>query len=475
SLSNASKNLVDGLQVNFQDDGVSSAVMPFMNRFTEKASIPPILQHMVEDEDEDDLGYGSGRRFVLKDSMYSKLTITETPPPYTLVQVNGLFGEGFVDPPGKLSTTSDGNAVVSAYAVDYDMWYMYGFRSTNSISAPFFSDPDSQCAPYAVFNLLQARKNILQGSVEVNVYNEFYQPGDVVYIEDRDLLFYVTEVTHNFSYGSLATTLTLKFGHNPGEYIPTMLDIVGKILYNAQGFSGQFRSSRFDSKDGDHALGAIIAEGSTLEELIAGRRGESNRKILSNILFAASGALNPVSFRRKKPVVELRYYTPGSSDERMARVAEEIQRFLTNPSEFSALTEELMGQPMGDKEAFKMPTPNVIITPVDITSAAGTGPSRSAWTSVRLLESQGVIATETVQLLTDEGQQTTDIPVGDAETLDRLMTDYILDIFLTFQTVDETKEPGVSNNQATQEINEDIEQANIRGGRAVGQPEPYSE
>ena len=157
-------------------------------------------------------GPGSGRRFILTADRIVKLTISENPPPFTMVSVNGLFGQGFTDPPGGLQTSNDGNAVTSAYAVDYDMWYQYGFRAPKSIEAPFFNDRNIQCAPYAVAALLEARENILQGSVGIVGYNEYYQPGDVVYIEDRNLLFYVKAVSHSFSYGSLSTTLELNYG-----------------------------------------------------------------------------------------------------------------------------------------------------------------------------------------------------------------------------------------------------------------------
>src|SRR5690606_25699425 len=118
----------------------------------------------------------------------------------------------------------------------------------NSVEAHWASDPEAQCAPFAVTLLNLARQRIFNGSATISGWNEFYQVGDVVYIEAEDQLFYVEGVSHSFTYDSgLSTTLTLTYGHNPGEYIPTHLDMIGKYLYSAQTFSEQFRSSRFNA------------------------------------------------------------------------------------------------------------------------------------------------------------------------------------------------------------------------------------
>jgi hypothetical protein len=353
----AIRNLKDGVSVNAVPDlgaqnsnnqVVNAVVAPFLNR---KTQIPQILEHMIEYEDEDDLGPGSGRRFILTADRIVSLTISENPPPFTMVSVNGLFGQGFTDPPGGLQTSNDGNAVTSAYAVDYDMWYQYGFRAPKSIEAPFFNDPNIQCAPYAVAALLEARENILQGSVGVVGYNEYYQPGDVVYIEDKNLLFYVKSVSHSFSYGNLSTTLELNYGHSPGEYIPTMLDIVGKVLYSSKGFFDQYRSERFEMLGSAKSLGALtfVSSLSTyttpqgndtrlppstdpLAALLGGRYGERNKNILSNILLYVSGNLNQQTFQNKKPFVKIVYYrTVGSFDSDMFNFATSVKDWLINP------------------------------------------------------------------------------------------------------------------------------------------------
>ena len=128
----------------------------------------------------------------------------------------------------KFASFSDG-LYFFAGATDYDLWRQYGYTSTE-ISAPFLSDAELQCKPYAIFQLQLARANINQASVTV-VGNEFYQPGDVVFIKSKNLLYYVTNISHQYNIGSsFTTTLTLKYGHPAGQYLPSPLDIIGQQL-----------------------------------------------------------------------------------------------------------------------------------------------------------------------------------------------------------------------------------------------------
>lgn len=422
SATNTIKNLKEGLTVNGVEvkdqtstskNAGKSALTPNLYR---KSGIPQLLSHMIEYEEDDDLGPGSGKRFIIRGGQYSTLTLSENPPPYTAVTVNGLIGQGFVDAPGSLQTSSDGNAITSAYAVDYDMMYMYGFKISNAIQAPFFSDPDSQCAPYAVANLIKMRESILCGSVDILAYNEFYQPGDVVFIEDVGMLFYVKSVGHNFSYGSLKTTLELTFGHNPGEYIPNLLDVVGKILYNSKGFSGQFRSDRYDTLGAARSLGAILydpgnKEATTNEQimsvLLQGRVGERNRGLLSNILLGTSGALNQVNLKRVKPTIKLRYYSRKEDDDNqdIQSAVDVIKTWLVNPELFSNSSQELVRgngngntfAGMSPKTSFGLSESDIVIEEVNLDKQEYSvidpadeqvyvndqGPSSAAWEVVR--------------------------------------------------------------------------------------------
>lgn len=200
------------------------------------SNIPEVFEHMIEDETYDDYGLNSGQRYIIKRAQVRSITISENPPPYTAVEVQGLLDPFLTAndlPPGLVGAFPDsGNGLTTAMAVDYDMWRMYGFKQGAPVNVPFLSDPVSQCGPYASMLLSMNRKNILQGSVTISG-NEFMQPGEVVFIEDRQLLFYVTAVRHNFSFGSsFTTTLDLSYGHTAGEYIPNVTDIIGKLIYN---------------------------------------------------------------------------------------------------------------------------------------------------------------------------------------------------------------------------------------------------
>jgi hypothetical protein len=420
SALNAIRNLKEGVAINapdgqngsifsgglgnLSDDSKSnktSSVLttPFLNRKTE---IPLFLQHMIEYEDEDDIGPGSGRRFVLSPDRIISLTISENPPPYNTVTINGLFSQGLSEPPSQFNTSDGGNQISTAWAVDYDMWYQYGFRVSRAIDAPFLSDPDSQCAPFAISVLLAARESIFQGSVQVAGYNEYYQPGDVVYIEDRNLLFYVYSVKHSFSYGKLDTTLELTYGHNPGEYIPTMLDMAGKILYNSQGFTGQFRSERQQMQGSARSLGALSFvstwypqdDGSSsrvpfpskgldissstvlLDRLLQGPSGKRNTDILTNALFATSGSLNQVGFKKQKTRIKIVYYIASDSHgSEMFTLAKSVRNWFTNPEQTmpsglnpsDSLSPNKMDTGGAKPKSFGLNDEDVIIEAVDMT------------------------------------------------------------------------------------------------------------
>lgn len=342
NLSNSIKNMSDGINAN---DGMSSAMFPSLNR---KKDIPEILEHMIEYEDNHDLGPGSGYRFVVKDADIINFSISDNAPEYTTVNVNGLFGEGLPSLPSSWSARGpggQGNLITSAFAVDYDMWRMYGFRAKNAVEAPYFSNPETQCAPMAVYLLNLARANILKGDLTIRG-NEYYQPGDVVYIEHKKLLFYVVDVKHNFSYGGTFTTsLSLNYGHSPGEYIPTMLDIVGKFLYNAKGFSTSFKSNRFGSPNGDYAVGSIMygnfsapdsslsLDEGYLKGLLSGNIGASNKREMDNIFVKiASGLAGTLQSIGKDVTVEFRVYGEnGVYNNQLLMAANYVAEWLVNP------------------------------------------------------------------------------------------------------------------------------------------------
>ena len=495
SVSNAIKNLREGVAINAPDitnenifqgglgklgqpsgsnKTARTLTTPFLNRKTE---IPQFLEHMIEQEDEDDIGNNSGRRFVITADRIVSLTISENPPPYTMVTVKGLFGEGFADAPSSFNTNNDGNVITSAFAVDYDMWYQYGFKASRTIEAPFFSDPDSQCAPFAVSTLLEARKNILRGSVEISGYNEFYQPGDVVYIEDRGLLFYVREVAHNFNYGKLSTTLDLTYGHSPGEYIPTMLDVVGKILYNARGFSGRFRSERFEMLGSARSLGALafvqsflndedgdifarIGNSDPLELLLSGRYGNRNKNILSNILFSVSGGLNHVSFRRQRARIKIVYFKTASSlDSEMQDICYSIKDWLINPEQNTPNGLSLIkfddGTGKSQPKTFGLNEEDIIIEEIDLTD------------STQQLRRR-IFPRQTDLVINTQGPSSAAISLGrmlDAtnnsspENFKEIIANNVIDVFVDYEEVEDTSSANNGISEAGQAANAAINAA----------------
>lgn len=201
--------------------------------------IPEVFTHMIEDETYDDLGPGSGSRYIIKNSQIQSFDFYEEKPSFTSVEVRGTLNPFAPDslPKGLNTFPAGGNALTTAMAVDYDMWRSYGLITPSQVNAPFLQSPHVQCAPYASMLLSRARKEVLKGSVTISG-NEFMQPGEVVYIEDRGLLYYVDSVRHSFNYASgFTTALTLTYGHAPGEYIPTTLDVMGKMIYNNRDLS----------------------------------------------------------------------------------------------------------------------------------------------------------------------------------------------------------------------------------------------
>lgn len=462
-LSAALKNAESGAVLD-NDPQIGKKIMfPSLNK---KTTIPPIVEHMIEDEEFDDLGPGSGARYIIKENQIISMEITEQPPAHTIAEVTGLLGEGFVKPPGGLDL-GGGNAIVTAYAADYDMWRMYGFRRPQSVQTPFFTNPDTQCAPYAVYLLNLARKNILQANV-VLVGNEFMQPGEVVYIESKDLLFYVESVAHSFSFGDFKTTLKLTYGHNPGEYIPTMLDIVGKGLYSKRHQANLIRNNRHGHASGEMPLNVIVADppvqelfsSDNLTTLMKGSFSQQNRKNMSNIILALSGIYTPNS--GKQPALELRVYKNETQgyfiNESLKKIAEGIKEWIKNPSRISS-----------EKEGSLLPDTSILdnirldddlIEVVEVDAADPQSPSSSAWAAARSLVESGGGSQEPVA----PGVTTEDIK----------LFNNIIDVWVVFKNVSETTNTSRNkldvNSEKQQELLRELEDA-TRAAFTVANPE----
>lgn len=396
-LNNAIKNVKQGIASSFDKKSQRALLYPSLVTGS-KVEYPSVIAHMIEDENEDDLGKGSGGRYIIKENQIISMTIEETPPEFTTTEVVGLFGEGQAGAPAAgFEMGRGGNGIVSAIGVDYDLWRMYGFKTSQARPALFLSNPDTQAAPLAVWMLSEQRRKILTATVQM-AGNEYMQPGEVVYIEDRDLLFYVQSVSHDFSYGgSFTTTLTLTYGHNPGEYFPTMLDIVGKGLYSKRNNSNLYKNIRTDAADGYQHVGIVLANSYSLmqmdspatadltNQLSTGIYGVQNRKTLNNLRVMLQGAYTSATAATGAvPKVEIRYFYNTSkgfpigsfNTSVLQKTSQSIKDWLKNPTKqkddsLAAIPDSLsdglkvsdidknikiIGVDLGDKQEWRAPS-----------------------------------------------------------------------------------------------------------------------
>ncbi len=459
-MSASLKNLEDGIVIE-NDTGLPRKQL-FPN-LDSKRTIPPIIEHMIEYEDTDDLGPGSGGRYIIKENQIISLTVTENPASFTAVEVNGLFGEGYTPPPTSLNVSDfggGGNAITAAYAVDYDMWRMYGFRKAPTQMAPFLSDPQAQCAPFAVYLLNLARKNIFRADLTI-VGNEYMQPGEVIYIESKDLLFYVESVNHSFNYSGFTTTMKLTYGHNPGEYIPTMLDIIGKGLYSKQNQANLIRHNRHGNANGDISLTVVAIDSSVMQSsidndpltaLLRGRFASRNTKSLADMVVALGNITTPNS--NKNPTIELRSYRNKDlgflESSTLEKIKTAIISWLKTPSTRSSQdTNNLLpDNSLPDEIRQNINIESIIIDPTNTES-----PSSKAWGAVRYL------------VLNDGNfnQGATEVDIGGAVSPEEvILFQNIIDIWVTFDTVPKTvstnKNQTSITDQVTQEATALVEQ-----------------
>ena len=314
----AIKNAKEGLSlIQNKDDIANKLINP---NLLNSPKIPQALERMIEDESFDDYGPGSGQRYVIKDQHIKSMTLSENLPPYTAVEVQGKFGDLLVkdqELPSDLNGfIHGGNSLTTAAAVDYDMWRMYGITLPQAVSAPFLSDPSTQGAPFAVALLNKARKHIFSGSITI-FGNEFMQPGDVVYLESHDMLYYVESVNHTIAYGrTFSTRLNVAYGHMPGEYIPTYLDVIGKTLYKNKDITN-FVHIKQDSVNSEEHLGVIVGDVNALvsdpiASIMQGVFANENRQTLIDVLQSAESAFS-VGGANYQPHIEARIYYASKS------------------------------------------------------------------------------------------------------------------------------------------------------------------
>jgi hypothetical protein len=282
-----------------------------------------LYNKLIEDDTKDLLGHMSAGRFVIKDEniissnfsekvtqIMTNCTITGTAP---LVGDNGGI---------------NGVPIYTAFGVDFDLWRQYGWRGEKTIHKPFFSNADYQCAPYAVMLLSRQRANIVTGDITV-FGNEFYQLGDVVYVTHRQMLYYVSKIQHNFNYesGLFSTTLSLQYGHPVGQYIPTPLDVIGKLQITSGTSQGSFRVRREPPRT-DDLLGTVVFDKDS-EDLFSGKYARRNFNQLSNAAIMAQTVIN-----KKDPKNSARVYcmTFFGDETTQHNRAAEVGNWFLNPS-----------------------------------------------------------------------------------------------------------------------------------------------
>lgn len=330
------------------DDDPSTANNLINAGMFNNSNVPEVYEHMIEDETYDDYGPGSGSRYVIKQAQIRSINISENAPDFTTVQVQGalpFFAEN-EGPPGLVNFPNNGNGLVTALAIDYDMWRNYGFKQPYVVSVPFLQDPVSQLGPYASMILSRNRHNILRGSITISG-NEYMQPGEVIYLENRNLLFYVNSVSHSLAEGSgFTTTLELTYGHSIGEYIPTVMDTIGKLIYKNQEATNTI-IHRQDSSTPEESVGVVQISGQAPNVSVIASGSEntnstsnyaaSNQTVIQNIIYNTAYLINAnnTAGNNVQASIELRIYYDNSTpvNSQLMSQAQVVLQSLTGASQ----------------------------------------------------------------------------------------------------------------------------------------------
>ena len=247
--------------------------------------------------------------------------------------------------------------------------------------------------------LSRQRKNIVKGSVS-RVGNEFYQLGDVVYVASRQMLYYVNTIHHNFTIGSdFKTTLDLTYGHSPGEYIPTPLDIIGKSMSYKNDKQSSFRIRRFGpgmgpSQDTVIATVKFSKDGSSISDLLNHNTGHGKRnyEVLLNSLRIIGDAKNKGFTKEDRPKIIISYF--GDSDDAEAML-NSVESWLKNPNKGASTSNNILTNDKLTKYAIDVK--NMIIEKEQVPYECMT--NKNTPTSDRLLIRNGSTASPTAYTL----------------------------------------------------------------------------
>jgi len=415
------------------------------------AYIPEVFEHMIEDETYDDYGPGSGTRYVIKRAQIRSLRIGERAPNYTSVEVHGTLpffseNEGGGGPPGLNNFPGGGNGLVTAIAIDYDMWRNYGFKQPYVINVPFLTDPQSQLGPYAAMILARDRHNILSGSLTISG-NEYMQPGEVIFLEDRNMLFYVTSVTHSLDVGSgFTTSLELSYGHTMGEYIPTVMDTIGKLIYKNKDIADMVVHRQGSSANEENIGVFQLSSPNATIQVNTGQEDKSidsftttNTKVFNNILYNTQYILNLNDSvgNNVKAKIELRIYHDNSTSvsSNLQKQAQGIANQLLDPNGGPTQI-GYQNQPIQSRG---LPKGSVTVVAVNMDDQ-----------SLRLSPSQKAIDAARNQMAnnsTNSGSASSSNPIGNDDGTDasaisannnalrKALFSYIIDCWVTFEQV----------------------------------------
>ncbi len=426
------------------------------------ANIPESFQHMIEDEQHDDYGPGSGTRYIVKRSQIRNISISENAPPWTSVEVQGTFpGSLFQEnlagqATGLQSFPGGGNTIVTAMAIDYDMWRNYGFKSGSVVKVPFLGDPRTQCGPYAAMILTRNRSNILRGSVTISG-NEYMQPGEVIYLEDRNLLFYVSSVRHSLQLGSgFTTTLELTYGHSIGEYIPTYLDTIGKLLYKNAEIS-TFAIHRQNSSIPEQSIGVIHLSGQNTsapmidtgqENSFPNSYSAANTTVINNILYKTAYQINTNGTKGNniEAKVELRIYYDNSHP-----LSIELQQQANGVLDMLTGAADGPKNFFGQSQAVKNPTIDkkwVSIVPINIDDQTDPrSPSQQALDGARNQMANVSLNTGSIgpsnPVGNDDGTDASAMSANN-DSLRKALYSYIIDCWISFKQVPDTVASGAA-------------------------------
>lgn len=356
----------------------------------EAPSFPKFMHNLIENDLSNEDGWRSGKRFIIEDDVILSMDLSATTPEFNRIDVIG--NQDFLNTQNGLLANLP---VLWAGAVDYDSWRQFGYLQPAQVYRADFNSAETQCAPYAIFKLQEQRKRIHSGTITI-VGNEFYQVGDVVYINNRSMLYYVENVSHSFSFGnaSFVTTLELSLGRALGEYVPTSLDIIGKgMLATQRKAFGNIKSNRAAVGVGHtvHLGTLFISEGyNFLDDLNQTQirekffSDEQNQRVIRNAIVMSESKINrsESSFR-----IEIRTYFIDNTVDEFASVA-----FKNRALKLGRWAKEMFTTALQSDNETKLPNNKVFqIAPIDISTSVELTerekklhrfPSAEAWSGI---------------------------------------------------------------------------------------------